>query len=120
VSLRDLYGQYSNRVQFLAIYIREAHPADGWRVRKTDIYDPKTMEERRGVAGGCAAALQYGIPTLVDGMDDAVMTAYAAWPERLYLVDLDGRVAYAGGPGPFWFKPKELKKAIDAFLADYT
>jgi hypothetical protein len=113
-----LYERYSDRVQFLVIYIREAHPADGWHMRKTDIYDPKTIEERRRVAGECTMALQYGIPTLVDGMDDAVMTAYAAWPERLYLVDLEGRTVYAGGPGPFWFKPGELKKAIDASLAD--
>lgn len=39
--------------------------------------------------------------------------AYAAWPERLYLVDLGGRVAYAGGRGPFGFKPAQLKRAID-------
>ena len=45
-------------------------------------------------------------------MDDAVMTAYAAWPERLYLIDVDGRVLYAGGRGPFGFKPRELEKAI--------
>jgi hypothetical protein len=30
VSLRDLYEQYSERVQFLVVYIHEAHPIDGW------------------------------------------------------------------------------------------
>jgi hypothetical protein len=38
------------------------------------------------VAGRCAEAMQYGIQTYVDEMDDAVMTTYAAWPDRLYLV----------------------------------
>jgi hypothetical protein len=50
-------------------------------------------------------------------MDDAVNKAYAAWPTRLYLVGLDGRVAYAGGLGPFGFKPAALGAAIEDFLA---
>lgn len=118
MSLRDLYEAYHDRVQFLVIYIREAHPVDGWHMGKHDIHDPGTIEERRELAGTCEAAMQYGIRTYVDEMDDPVMTAYAAWPERLYLVGRDGRVAYAGGRGPFGFKPAELKEAIDALLAE--
>ena len=117
MSLRDLYAQYSDRVQFLLIYIREAHPVDGWYIGTHDIRDPTTIEGRRQVAGQCEVALQYGIHTYVDEMDDAVMTAYAAHPDRLYLIGRDGRVAYAGGRGPFGFKPAELKEATDALLA---
>jgi hypothetical protein len=82
------------------------------------IYAPQTIEERRKVAGMCEAGLQYGIRTYVDEMDDDVMTAYAAWPERLYLVGQDGRVAYAGGRGPFGFMPVELKHAISLLKED--
>ena len=82
----------------------------------TDIYDPKTNEERRAVAGRCEAELQYGMPTYVDEIDDAVSTAYAAKPTRLYLVGLDGHVVYAGGMGPFGFKPAELQAAIEEYL----
>ena len=118
MSLRDLYAQYRDHVHFLVIYVREAHPVDGWDVGSENrIHDPKTIEERREVAAMCEVAMQYGIRTYVDEMDDAVMTAYAAWPERLYLVAQDGRVVYAGGQGPFGFKPAELKEAIDALLA---
>ena len=131
MSLHDLYEQYHDRVQFIVIYIREAHPIDGWwlgggvfglamKVRRskaaTDVYDPKTMEERRQVAARCESALQYGIPTLVDEIDDPVNRAYAAIPTRLYLVGTDGRVVYAGGLGPFGFKPQELKVAIERLL----
>lgn len=92
---------------------------DGWDVGSENrIYDPKTIEERRKVAGSCESALQYGIRTYVDEMDDAVMTAHAAWPERLYLVGLDGRVCYASGLGPWGFKPAELKAAIDTLLSE--
>lgn len=132
MSLRDLYASYRDRVQFLMIYIREAHPVDGWWLgggvagmalkagrfkAATDVYDPKTIEERRAVAGRCEAALQYGIRTYVDEMDDAVNEAYAAMPTRLYLVGTDGRVVYAGGLGPFGFKPAELGKTIEEYLA---
>lgn len=131
MSLHDLYEQYHDRVQFIVIYIREAHPIDGWwlgggvfglamKVRRskaaTDVYDPKTMEERRQVAARYESALQYGIPTLVDEIDDPVNRAYAAIPTRLYLIGTDGRVVYAGGLGPFGFKPQELKVAIERLL----
>lgn len=114
------------------IYIREAHPVDGWWLGSgllgfamklsgikaaTDVYDPQTIEQRRAVAGRCDDALQYGIGTFVDEMDDAVNKAYAAWPTRLYLVGLDGRVEYAGGIGPFGFKPAELDTAIQGYLS---
>jgi hypothetical protein len=101
------------------VYIREAHSSDGWRIPvpgQPEVVDPTTIEERRTVAGQCETTLSYGIPTLVDEMDDAVMTAYAAWPDRLYLVGLDGSVLYAGGRGPFEFKPDELKKAMDDYF----
>ena len=81
-------------------------------------YDPKTIEERRAVAGECEIALQYGVHTFVDEMDDAVNRAYAAWPTRLYLVGLDGRVVYAGGLGPYGFKPAKLKAAIEKYLGN--
>ena len=131
MSLRDLYQEYHGRVQFLTIYIREAHPVDGWwfgeglqaRLMKAyspqaalDVYDPQTMEERRAVASRCEETLQYGIRTYVDEMDDRVSKAYAALPTRLYLVGRDGRVAFAGGLGPWGFKPAELGQAIERYL----
>ena len=78
--------------------------------------DPKTMQERRAVAAECETALQYGIKTYVDEMDDAVNKDYAAWPTRLYLIGLDGEVVYARGLGPIGLKPKEFKYALDKYL----
>ena len=86
----------------------------------TDVYDPNTIEERRAVAGNCQTALQYGIRTYVDEMDDAVNKAYAAWPTRLYLIGLDGKVIYHGGLGPFDFHPYKLETAIQNYLEETT
>ncbi len=52
------------------------------------------------------------IPAVGDRVDDEVNQAYAAWPDRLYLVGKDGRIVYAGGQGPFGFSPEELERAI--------
>ena len=132
--LSDIYKKFSDRVQFLVIYIREAHPTDGWwfgespfisaMVRKSSpnvsmsILDPRTFEERRAVAKTCRMNVNYGIPTYVDDMEDTVSRAYAAKPTRLYLVGVDGRVSYAAGLGPFGFKPDEFKRAIEKYLVE--
>jgi len=116
VRLQDLYAEYRDLVQFLVIYIREAHPTDGWFMGNHAIRDPRTIVERQALAHTCEVRMQYGIPTLVDEMDDAVMKAYAAWPDRLYLVDLEGKVAFAGGIGPWGFQPNKLKRAIDRLM----
>lgn len=133
VSLHDLYNRYEGRIQFLMVYIREAHPVDGWWLGRQpfrffvqrfapktalDITDPQTLEERRQVAGQCSTTLAYGVRTVVDTLDDAANRAYAAWPTRQYLIGPDGRVRYAGGLGPYGFKPAELETAINTLLAE--
>ena len=133
MSLQEIYQEYFQHVKFVKVYIREAHPVNGWWFGKglsriiirafsnkvaLDLYDPETIEERRSAAGDCESSLQYGISTYVDEIEDPVNKAYAAWPTRLYLVGKDGRVAYAGGLGPFGFKPEELRKAIQSTLKE--
>ncbi len=100
------------------VYINEAHALDsamplGGRGGAPLVEEPRTYEERQTVAQTCAGALDMApIRMLVDGIDNRVGTAYAAWPDRLYLVGLDGKLAYAGKQGPFGFSPNELEDAI--------
>lgn len=108
-------------MQFFVVYIREAHALDSRAPLGGGgnplVLDPANLEERRGVAKVCLAKLELEpMPALVDGLDDAVSRAWAAWPDRLYLVGRDGRIAYQGGPGPFGFRPEELEQAILAEL----
>jgi len=55
--------------------------------------------------------------TVFDALDNAVASTYGGWPDRLYLIDTDGRIAYQGGEGPFGFKPDELGLAIERVLS---
>lgn len=79
---------------------------------------PTTNEERCEVASKCCAALKMTIPFVVDEIDDHVGHAYSAMPDRLYLIDRKGKVAYKGGRGPFGFKPGELEQQIAFMLAE--
>ena len=97
------------------MYIHEAHPADGWQldsnVQEDVVFDaPTTAEQRHEIAAACCERLSLTMPTVVDTMDDAVDTAYAAWPERMFVINRAGRIAYAGQRGPWGFKPNEVAR----------
>lgn len=125
-----MWEDYGERVQFYVVYIREAHAIDSAVSLGGDedpglggganpiLEDPVTFEEREAAAATCATKLALEpMPMLVDDMDDTANKAFLAWPERLYLIGADGRVAYAGGPGPGGFEPDELEEAIEDELA---
>lgn len=112
-----MHQRYKNQATFLAIYVREAHPSDGWRMPANDkagviVAQPKTAEERTKVAQACCATLKMTMPLLVDRLDDLVGNAYSGMPDRLYVIDRDGRVAYQGGRGPFGFNPAEMEQSL--------
>jgi Iodothyronine deiodinase len=80
------------------------------------VTDPDTLVERGAVAATCVRALETTIPTVIDGVDDAAASAYGGWPDRLYLIDRSGRIAYQGGEGPYGFDPSALEAAVLAEL----
>jgi iodothyronine deiodinase-like protein len=81
---------------------------------------PKALEERRKLAQVLVDRLKYRMPVAIDGMDNPADKAFAAWPERIYLIGRDGRVLYRGEVGPFGFHPEEAERALSALLAPRT
>jgi len=134
VDVNTLHQRFRDRVDFLFVYIREAHPTDGWVIDGSayELKDPETAEQRHEAARKCLASVEFDFPTVVDGLDDAVNVAWAAWPERLYLVDTAGIIRYAGLQGPWGFSPlrsggeewtvnplTETKPSLEAFLEEF-
>ena len=120
-ALSRLSQAYGDRVAFFIVYIREAHPEDGWvltgnRDAGVRIADPTSSGERGEVAQTCSTIFSLDIPVLVDGVGDEVARLYGGWPERLYLIGADGTIAYQGAEGPFGFHPEELEAAIEQEL----
>jgi hypothetical protein len=112
-----LYDRYKDRAAFFVVYIREAHPSDAWQmavnVRENVVFtDPRTFGERNTAAESCVRKLGIRIPALVDDLNDAVERNYTGWPDRLYVIDRDGKVAYKSAPGPFGFHPAGVEQAL--------
>ena len=118
-----MHRHYGDRVTFLAVYVREAHPIDGWRMTSNEkagikIKQPRERAERIAVADQCSSALEITMPLLVDEQDDRVGHAYSGMPDRSYVIDRKGRVAYKSGRGPFGFLPGEMEQALIMLLLD--
>ena len=115
--MNALYQRYRSEVAFFVVYIGEAHPSDSWQVpsnmRDKVVYaSPRNEAERTSLADVCVTRLGIKLPAVVDRFDDSTEKAYAAWPDRLFLIDREGRVAYKSRPGPFGFNPAELEAAL--------
>lgn len=114
-----MYERFGDRADFLTVYIREAHPDDEWQMQpnldeEVCYLQPRSLEQRVAIANDFARRFQYPLPLAVDAMDDAANRAYAAWPERLYVIEADGRIAYKGGVGPFHYQPSEVRAWLEA------
>jgi alkylhydroperoxidase family enzyme/thiol-disulfide isomerase/thioredoxin len=124
-NVEKLYRMYKDRATFLMIYVREAHPTDGWSMESNDrvgvsLAQPRSYEERVSVAETCGKRLGLGFPMLVDKIDDAVGARYSGMPSRLYLIDRQNKIAYKSGRGPFGFKPAELEHSLVLLLQEGT
>ena len=124
-NVQKLYERYKDRATFVMVYVREAHPKDGWVMSSNEaiglsIAQPRTYEERVGVAEKCVGKLKFGMPVLVDSIDDKVGGRYSGMPSRLYLIDSEGKVAFKNGRGPFGFKTAELESALIWMLNQKT
>ena len=69
---------------------------------------PLSFDERTEVATSCVRNLAIKIPAIVDDMSNSTERAYTGWPDRIYLIDREGRVALKTKPGPFGFDPSQL------------
>jgi Iodothyronine deiodinase len=121
-ALEKMRERYAGRVEFFVIYIKEAHPEDGWALtynRRAGIepQDPRSFEERTELAASCAIRMRTSIPVLIDDLDNEVARQYGGWPDRLYLIGRDGTVVFQGAAGPFGFKPDQLERAIQGELS---
>jgi hypothetical protein len=105
------------------VYITEAHPSDVWQM-ESNLKDhvvfvsPRSEEERAAVAGACVRKLGIKMPAVLDEFGNSTERAYTGWPDRMYLIDASGHVAYKSKPGPFGFKSDELKAALGRIVAN--
>ncbi|ELT87211.1 hypothetical protein CAPTEDRAFT_194852 [Capitella teleta] len=108
------------QVDFLAVYVEEAHPDDGHDFSYKngfEVMQAKVLEERLASAKAMAEHLggMLKFPVVVDSMQNDAMYAYGARPERLYIV-LDGLVVYQSHRGPYYVNFEEFESELRAMV----
>lgn len=103
------------------VYIEEAHPIDAWQdgdnvKARIFLHSARTAKERCDVASTCLVKLGIEYPAVVDDIANTTERAYTAWPDRLYVIDRNGRIAYKSQPGPFGFQPGEVARTLERLL----
>ena len=121
--MNELYRKYKDQVAFYVVYIREAHASDAWQMDsnlrdKVIFPTPRNIEEKAEIGQLCVVKLGIEFPALLDGIDNATDIAYTGWPDRLYVIDREGRIAHKSGPGPFGFEPQGVAETLRKLLPD--
>lgn len=116
--IEELREKYSQVAEFAYVYIKEAHPDDEWQMDSNHedevVYNqPDTLDERLELAQAFMTEMDVKTTTFVDDIRNTANACYAAWPERIYIIDTGGRIVYKGGIGPFYFKPDDIGEFLD-------
>ncbi len=100
-AIEKLFKEYSDRVNFVTVYQREAHPTDGRQIpgNQFQVASPKTMAERCEIAKAFDEKIEVSMPLVVDTIDDATGKLYSPWPNRMYIIDAVGVIIDAGEAG---------------------
>jgi hypothetical protein len=104
--MRELYGLHGDRVQFVDVVVRQAHPGErhgAYRTQVEKLNDARLYRAEEGVEW----------PVAVDDLGGSVQRAYGSLAAPVYLIDADGRVAYYG----IWGQGPALREAIEDLLA---
>ncbi|MCZ2074929.1 MAG: hypothetical protein LC130_08000 [Bryobacterales bacterium] len=115
--LNRLYQSYQDRVTFYVVYIQEAHPTDLWQLPSnvTDgvlFASPRSDGKRTCTALAWMRNLNLRLPAVLDHIDNLTERAYTAWPDRMYLIDRKGRVAFKSAPGPYGFSTPDREQSL--------
>ncbi len=125
--MNEIYERHKKNIEFLCIYIREAHPEDGISgVRIQSNADDgiltethSNIEERAAAAEMCVLRLNLMMPMAIDDMTDQVDQAYRAMPDKLLVVDAQGKITYCSEQGPMGFFPNQWEIGIKSTINRY-
>lgn len=64
------------------------------------------------VASACQLNLDLHMPMPIDSIDNDIDRKYVGLPMRLFLVDADGKIAFAGKKGPFGWDDEAFEATL--------
>jgi glutathione peroxidase-family protein len=105
-ALNNLYDEYNGEdVQFLFVYVREAHPGN-------DLPAHESMDDKIAAAELLREEEDVEMPILVDDLKGTIHKRYGKWPNATYIIDKSGRVAFRS----LWSRPRQIEAALDELL----
>jgi len=102
----DLAEEFNpNDVQFVFVYVREAHPGD-------KIEAHRSMEQKVAAAEVLRDEEALEIPVLVDDIRGTIHRKYGKLPNQTFIIDKSGRVAFRA----YWTQPSVIEEALKELL----
>lgn len=109
-ALRDLHARYGDRVAFMTLYVREAHPGERYP-------QPDTMARKRGHAADYRERDGVEWAIALDDLEGTLHRQLDPRPHAAYLMAPDGTVAYR----LLWANDVDkLEAAIGALLSEHA
>jgi hypothetical protein len=106
-----LIDDFAQDVNFITVYLEEAHPLDGWKFEGNyDIYQHKLGQDRLEAANILHTKIiqNFGqkraeqMPIYLDLMNNQFTQTFAAFPERLLVIEGD-KLTFISGAGPYFY-----------------
>lgn len=114
--------KYSQKADFLTIYIREAHADDSnWpnsAPGSIHLNNHKSLENRNEAAQ-ILKDMFPDCPIYLDGFENEAEKLYSAFPDKMVII-YDDHIQYIGGQGPFGFKITELVDHLEKLLDELS
>jgi hypothetical protein len=107
-ALKRLHAEFGDRVEFMTLYVREAHPGDRYP-------QPETFQRKMAHARDLQARDGLPWPVAVDDLDGTLHRLLDPKPNAAYLMDTNGRVAFR----TLWSNDREniLRSALEGVVS---
>jgi thyroxine 5-deiodinase len=106
MKLAASYHHLNYPIDFIIIYIREAHASDGWKFDGNNYSFIRHHRDTRDRLNAVKVMTEMAnisqdqrVSIYCDTMDNITNNLFRAWPERLYVLH-DQKILYRGGEGP--------------------
>jgi len=104
--MNDLCRKFTRSdVQFLFVYVREAHPGER-------IPAHRSMEDKTRAAEALRGQEEIRMPIIVDELRGPIHRKYGKLPNSTFLIDKSGRIAFRA----LWTQPSVIEDALEALL----
>lgn len=105
--LKEVHAMYGDQVQFLDVFVRQAHPGECRGAYRSFAQKAQSAQEYKREEG-------IPWPVLVDDHEGTVHLSYGGMSNPCYLIDAEGRVAFYG----MWTNAVVLRRSIEQLLSE--